>query len=746
MKKLITSLVLSLVALAPARPAIAAYPTQDTPTISTSFRYPKARRVAFIQPERWDNMSLSYSILAAAEYNGLYHIMDVLREQGCDVHLYNTKIFENFQYGTKLWRELGDSYALAVVMMPGGNQAGDVRYICPDSTNIQILAVGGMRANLTASWRDDTTVAGYVDAAQGNLQGPASRGVCLVPYTSSGLGTDTLWASQMPSGRRISDAGLAAMTGVSSVVRVFHPVLGPDMPAGYWAWGTSTFTIDTLYTRMPGASFATPLVPGSNGTSATDSVAREFEYLGPAWKVKYVSGREAWFVKTLSSSSVSNMNPLLIYGMIARFVDVPPIRWAMDFDDVTDAFASTTNPRWRQTAADTMLAAFRDFKVVVGTNGLNPLNVEGYINGFMPPGEDGTLSGTTAMPWVGTNNGHTYIKAIPYNHHSHDSTSARITSNFIGGYGGYASVNGTNPYGTQQNGRRVASRWAPSATGTNYIGAGIRYGILQRLEYGDSVMRAHIPNYRHTPYFTFPANQMLPINWRPRPGTVAAYNPTHTFTVNTSNPDSLCGIDSLLWALDYFLSKGRQTGKGEVVLRAGTISNLRTEALWADRDSVVACMIAQYPRDRFTVRVGGRLIEATVLHSFNQGNGVENPVTARASFFSTAALRANILLGLNNTVNKSEQWQPGYGESFDSDINTLMNFTGSGGKRHFPFRQSVRVLYMHPAGPAQYPSKYGNRAMDAFFIGSHSYWRAIEAVIGREIQQCVPAWQVYAKR
>lgn len=712
-----------LALLLAAAPAFAAYPTVDVPGLQAA-RGPVNRRVAIIRPERWTAITGTLND-AACVANGVYQAMDMLRAQGCEVHYYNTRTFDGFANATALWRTLGNHYALAIVLNPGSTEAGFQRYVNADSTNVQILVVGGVRTNNVPTWQPDTGSAaaagrrGFFDAAGGGFEGDSNvRFSCLVPYTSTGLGTDTIWSSKLATGRMQSDsAGVfrAIHAGITSVVRVLHPLL-PGQTNVAWAGGHA----DSASTRMPGASWATPKTPGSE-TSATDSVAREGEYLGPIWKVKYANGRETWFFKFNGTTTANVHNPALLWACIARFVDVPPIKWALDWDDVTDAFDLNNFPRWRNTQAESALATLRRVGVVP-SNCVNPRNASAYIRGVKPDYE---------AAWSGAP--HTFLRQMTWIHHAHDSTTWHPSSNLAGTSGGYFPGNGSTVTGQEQYGRRFPNRLAPGenyAAG-NFVGAGGNFGIKQRLDYSDSVRRAVAPQSVRPPYLAFPANQMIPVNWKVR-ANPAGYENQMTATAAD------CPLDSVLWAYDHVRGTDGTDG-GKLYLRSGFIFGPKIEALWADRDSFVAASLALYPRERFTVRVGSRYVQAEILHSFNQGIG------GRAATLAVVNFRAATVLGLANRAWHAEMHNPTYGESwasnYDSDVNAIMNF--GTGRRDFPAKQSTRIIYLHPGQQTTLATFSGDMHVDLFLLGIHSTIRAMDRIAGKAVTRCVPAWTVY---
>lgn len=722
MKRVLTAVLLAL-SLLPA--VVAAQTISDgagwAPQASRGLR---SNRIAVIRMLRWAQYQ-DPNFEAACVANGLHQAVEAFETQGGEVHWYDTRVFES-QYGSKLWREMGNYYSLVIVLNPIFDLASERKYILGDSTNAQLFVLGGTRKNSATTWQPDSAnVRGQVDVAPVQFAGEGvNRFAFLLPYTRTGLGIDTLWSNNISSGIRCGDDKMTSLhTGIVNVERILHPMIAGVHPVAWVSAVTVASATDSNTTRMPGAAWATPKVANSE-VAGIDSVVRSREYLGPLWKVNYTGGQSVWFYKLTPTNTANVHNPGLIWSVICRFTTVKPITWAFDWDDVTDINNSAVYPRWRASAADSTLALLQHYGVWP-TNNINPGNAPGYIHGVTPAGE-------ALAPWTAGQPGHSYLKKLTWVHHAHDSVYNRISSNLVGGFGGYQPSNGFNSAGGKQlYGRRYAS----------VPGPGDPFGIVRRLAWSDSVRRAESPGSMIPNYLTFPANQMLPLNWHVR-ANAAGYANEMTSAV------AECPVDSVLWALDYGINGngGLDCVEGrKLFLRSGLLQGARQEALWADRDSVVAQTICLYPRERYVARIAGRYVQATILHSFNQGAALY-PRDPAASYINTTNFRAAWLLGLANRAPRYEDTNAALGETITNlnrDVNNVASLTTLTGIRDFPFKQSTRIVYQHPGQFTTAPTTSGDIHTDIFLTGIHSYLRVMDQVAGRPTQKCVPAWQVY---
>jgi hypothetical protein len=699
----------------------------------------RLKRVAIVRMSRWDVLNQNnLGAIRRNMYHNLGNIRDAMRASGLEVHDYDTNFFELDHTGTttnardkrEMWSNLGAKYALAIVL--AGESNNNSRYVCADSTNVQLVVVGGGGNN---GWRADTTVRGYVDTAPPTFEGvSANNGACLITYDQR----DTVWGQRISSGTRIN----ALPTGVTAVRRILHPkVLGGT------EWASSSDSAS--WGDVQPASF--------------DSTANARELLGPMWKVVFeknlaeavpsalngVDGggpRETYWIKWASQSVVGRAAPHFLWALVCRFTLADPIRWAYDWDDITDKFTDSKGepPRWSAGQTDSALAALREFGIVP-TMMLNPGHAEAYIRGDTPYTykAGATLSSDTSLAtgvresaWSGP--AHRYLTNYTWVHHSHDSTQKSIASNVIGGYGGYSSGNGAN---VTENGNvhqlwgyRYASRWNPNdsaaaPTARGYGTAGGRWGIVQRYAWSDSIRKVVAPGAKVPPYVVNPANQVLPKNWRARTP------PTnwHSYASDAAS----CPIDSVLWAYDSMLVRGNGRDGRKLYIRDLLLS-VRYEHYMHDRDSVVAYTIFLYPNERHTTRVSGRLIQAVGVRSFQQGVG------PRTNYQNDAMDRAARLYGLKNNQPFNDVSNAAIGETNDYDTQGI--FDGSSGYHDWNWRQSARVVYQHPGQNADHPGGAGDPHVDVFLRSIGQQMRAMDYIAGRKTQICVPGWSVYEKK
>jgi len=237
---------------------------------------------------------------------------------------------------------------------------------------------------------------------------------------------------------------------------------------------------------------------------------------------------------------------------------------------------------------------------------------------------------------------------------------------------------------------------------------------------------------------------MLPVNWKARSIAVTGWN--RHYGPITSSADSLCPIDSVLWALDYSLNARQTSGLGKLVLRAslddprGQVGQLTIGAnIQWDRDSVVAASIFMYPGERFTTRVGGRLIQATCVNSrvLVGANG-----TTRAGYISEPNSTVAFLLGLKNPLRFADANAMYDGETFNSDVQGVYQTPASyPGTHDFAGRQASSVIYQHPGQVTAVPSKYGCYEVDIFINTIASWMHAMDGIAGRATTVCVPGWR-----
>jgi hypothetical protein len=724
----------------------------------TSSRY---KRVAIIRPSRWDVISqTSLDDIRRNVTFGIGNIKDQMQIAGLEVHEYDTAFFESNQDHREMWTDFGAKYALAIVLSPQTSVAGFARYICADSTNVQVVVVGGGGVTWAG---DSTTLRGHMDDTDTDFTGTGSlRGSCLV--TPDGL--DTLWVVNCNSGRRKA----TLESGVASVVRV----LVPQTTSGvHWLNTGQTSNapggpphFDSTTTNMP--------------TSSVDTVAASAGLLGPLWKVNFDhysgEGDATWINSLAAVARGANdgggsprsvywlkLNPAtntpathLLWSLICRFTTADPIRWAFDMDDVVDQFSNgadgsrTLGFRWRPTQADTAMRALAVYGIRPTTM-VNPGHMAAYLNGttpyFFKSGADiAAADSSTRRESYWITEPANYLKNMTWVHHSHDSTSESIASGLVGAYGGYSTGNnnavtenaGVTPVSNQIWNYRLAGTWQPSGDRTTG-----KWGIVQRYLWSDSVRKSIAPSMISPPYLAFPANQMLPKNWRART-LINAWNTKQSLSAS-------CPIDSVLWAYDYGLNHAQASGLGQIWLRfvaddvrgsvvsSGTIVEAGGIHYQWDRDSCVASSLFLYPNERIVRRVGGRLVQATGVHSFLQG------ASSRTGYMDASFARLNKLLGLKNPVRFSDVNNAMVGETAGGDAMGVM-LNGAEGIHDFSGRQATRVVYIHPGQQPGIVSPNGGYDVDVCVQTYFSPMRMMDKIAGRPTQRCVPAWQVYAQK
>lgn len=739
----------SLIPLAPARaatdPPAAGMPYQQ-------FRAPRSKRIAVIMPQRWDVLSASNrnSIQLNMTLN-LQGILDMFENQGGEVHWYKTTFFESDADHKEMWTDLGAKYSAAIVLWPHSLTSAFNRYLCADSTNAQLIVVGGADNGALTTWAD-TTLRWAMDWRAGNQYGSSHlKGAAYVTYNDANR--DTLWFMRAPMGVR---RGLLP-TGIDSVVRVLRPITTSGTsfmpsadsnsirPPGSWntAYGANWDSASVAATRYARALMATN----------ADSVAGPGEQLGVMWRVKYtkysgegvstwinslatssnrgandggLSPRSVYFLKASPSPPAGEEITHLLWGLLARFTTVKPIKYAYDWDDLTDLFTDNlVDPRWTNAQALTYIDSLAKYGMFpAGT--INPRHGAQYLQAQNPDYE---------IAWSGS--AHSYLKRLPWVHHAHDSTASHISSNLVGAYGGYTPGNGAtlSQGGTaiQKYAHRYASRWNPGANEAGFIGAGGNFGIVQRLAYSDSVRRVHCPECIVPPFLNFPNNQMLPVGWRARPTTS---NPLWTLWYSAS---AECPIDSLLWAFDYGLNHQQTSGKGKIFLRMQQATPW-TSHVDMDRDSMVAFTWFAQPGERFTVRIGDRVVESVAIGSFLQGGA------ARSDYMQGAGGRTGLLLGLRGGNIRAEQARTDLGETHVSanggQNGAARPGTGNVHSTILPARaaQTTRVVYQHPLRAVT-----PGYDVDAFLRSIAMQVRALSTIAGRPATRCVYAWQVFEK-
>jgi hypothetical protein len=722
------------------------------------------KRIAVIQLQRWDVQSNNIKL---SVIRNVVPAIDAFRAQGGEIHWYKSTFFETDFDHREMWTDIGSQYAAVLVLYPTTVTTAMTRYFCADSTNGQLIVIGGAEMGSGQTWQCTsgppcTNERGLVDSCRyGNIFVSSTSGAGLVSLDDQ----DTLWCKRGTSGQRIG----VLPTGVDQVVRLLRPITTS---------GTSFFVgnVDSTTYRPPGSwntSYGADWTPGSfaRALAATkgDSVAGPGELLSPIWKVHYTqySGQSvttwinslaspgrgvggggtspqwAYFVKVVDNVNPGDELTHLIWALMCKFTTVDPIKWAYDWDDVTDINNSPVYPRWRNSAAESSLVALKAYGIVP-TNNINPRNAAAYLDGRTPDYEP---------QWTGPP--HSYLKKLTWAHHSHDSTQSNISSNLIGGFGGYNPGNGYQLTQGAQNieimGHRFASRYDPTSNGqpgSPNFGAGGRYGIVQRLAYSDSLRKAESPESLIPPYLASPANQFLPVNWRARPTTS---NPLWTLFYSAA---ASCPIDSIIWALDYGLNGQQTSGYGKVTFRISMSAPWGYSAgtLWPgygtadqDRDSMVAATWFKRGGEKRIIRVGNRTIEAVAVNSILQG------VSGRNAYMDDGEARALTVLGLKGGSVMAEKTRTEWGSSYIADPNGANRPASNGNVVASAlaenFRQTTRVIYQHPGQFTTAPGAVNNSSADyhveVFIRSIAPHIRALDLIACRPATICVPAWQVH---
>lgn len=730
LRGLVIAAVLSVAACA----SWAAYPPATGEPYQAT-RVARSKRIAVVWPSRWD--ALNQNNVNSNKRNlriNMGTTLDMAREQGCDVHHYSTNFFESDADHKEMWTDIGSYYGLVIVVVPfAPNSASFARYTCADSTNGQLVCIGGGDESAATTW-NEPSIRGFADSSAYGLGSVNTNGACLITHD----GRDTLYAIRWASGARKG----TLLSGDSIVVRVLRPFTTAGGPFAFTA-----ATSDSNYYR-PVGSWRTGWTAG-NATAAlqataADSIAGPGEFLGPMWYVVSAlrsgenrtgwintlgvanSPRSVYWLKFTNAVNTSRPYPQLLWSLICRFTTAAPIRYAYDIDDMVDKGTNNlTGVRGNNSLMASALSSLAPYGVFVTGAVVNPDHAASYIRGENPRYE---------VSW-GATTPHTYLRDLGYwIHHAHDSTAAHISSNLIGRYGGYPSGNNAqitenanvHEYAT----RRYASRWNPSAAD-----GGLKWGIVQRLQWSDSVRNVVAPGMKVPPYLNFPANAMVPHNWRAHS---IASNPTWTSRLTTST--EACPLDSLLWAYDYALNPGNTNGREYIYLRSGYlgVSSWRTTYIGYDNDTTMAETMFALPNERRTERVNGRYVQAVNVNSALYG------AFSRSGYQDATNIRLANMLGLKNTLPTGEQWDQLLGESFNNDMQ-LINSAGTAPVRDHTARQSTRILYQH-----SFPGDTSTQGdylydVDQFRITIATQLRAMDYIAGRSTTRCVRAWEVHGK-
>lgn len=741
------------------------FPTSDLP---------KNKRALFV----FDDSGLSSfgAVTAVRQSQALDRAMgglaSTLKRQGIQVDRKSTSWFLSTAamdttggaYGATRWRLAGDTYSLLVVY--GGTEVGTAtagatnrtRFYDPDSTNAQLLIVWSAATRNELSGADTTTTAwptvGFPNRSSTSLNTSATA----VSYDDDGGGpnpttstlrfalraygtTDTLWVPLIGTAwSHLPSKWTASSKTISSVVRSVEPL---QLTAG----------LTPYYANADSSTLAMPAAGDSTATATT--TARDM--LGPAWRVKFASGRYSENVIGQWTSTVYTTNfAMLAYAIAARYLAVNPILCAVEMDDVTDMSGPTdTGTRWSNAGYDSLLTRWVSTYRCLPVADVNPLHAYQYIRGDNPTWE----ANWSGDPW-------TWMKKWrnPWIHHSHDAVASRPTSNLVGGFGGYSpgnanvvSIGGVNTYILSP---RLAFR--------NYASQDSVYGpsIYSRLAYSDSLRRIACPECPVPPYLSFPDNRVLPVNYRTRTA------PTGWYRYRSVSTDSLCTTDSLFLAL----ARGLNVPKGGTLYVRATLCNgvgdagyqtFRAEGVNSvktvysgneDRyaaDSVVAKTPFVYPGEERIVRAnttGGYWVTvkniATV--TFDPGSGTNNHL----ALLSLAPVALSRLLGFWNGVVTSTTFGSSpsstnyLGDTWSVDPAGIYGLNSN--NQHNVGNDRPRIIYFHPGnwtGSALNPpvGPGNNYATAQFARMILQPVNALNNLAGKQIVKWVNPWEVYAK-
>lgn len=736
---------------------------QDPPAYQASRVNNRFLRVAIVRPSLWDVIFFS-NVLGYRQNmrSSMGNIEEAMRDRGLEVHHYDTGFFtQTYQGSTNaardLWENMGSQYAVTIILQPNlQTTANFSRYVCADSTNTNVIVLGG--SSLNGGWAD-TTARGFVDSKGVYEAGSTiNQAFCYRPQTS-----DTMWAFRIATGRRIC----VLPSGILKVVRY----LVPKTRTG------TTFVqdVDSTNSFMPGIIRAgNGMPPGTATGDPNDTLAAIEQYLGPMWRVEFTNSlfdvvkaqgaidpsllytnsldsascpRSVSWIKFPDGEFSQRAYPNLLWALICRFTQAKPIRYAIDADDIVDKFVNNLGApeRWTNAQGRAWLVdSLRKYNAFCGT-GMNPSHGASYLRGQNP---------TYESAWSGEP--HSYLRGMPWVHHSHDSTSGDIGSNLVGGFGGYANGNGasyTTPAwtvdinGAVTNDQIYTHRFATKNVGfagggakyrdgaLNYFGPGNSFSIARRLQWSDSLRRVVCPECPEPPYLNFPANQILTVGSRVRNAAfLTSGNDGTNFRYKFSAPVPgttlpTCPIDSE-W-VGFAAGLGLpQDGSQYLYLRFGLLNMRRDYWQW-DRDSVAALMPFLRGGDRYSVTAQGYQVNAIAIGTFQSGS----PDFATA--VTTGLQKANLLLGLKSPLALSDQSDPMIGETFASDYQGVYTFNPSVAHDQ-GYRAAMRTTYIHPlnSNPVGYEA-------DALVHSVLNQLRLMDSIAGRPASKCSWPWEVY---
>lgn len=747
-----------------------AWATDSFPTA----RVPKSRRVLFVNDAEITSFGASpeknAQRIRKTYWGGL---ISALERQGAQVDIYPSTFFTKSTNVTAanvatLWKNAGDTYSLAIfanAVQYGTATAGAsnrTRFMNADSTNVQIMVLWASNSRNEPMGADTTSGAYYWPLANFPHRLSTSANSLIGATTAYGNRTalraygttDTLWIPVVGTGWMRLPYKLRLNGNTVDTSKVVRTVETFDISGG---------TLSPYYSNADSTSTYYGALGDSTASADSSAAGTYRELLGPAWKVYFDSGR--WVDHLVSypgtSPTYTSNFSMLAYAIAARYLDLRPIRVAVEMDDVFDMNPNNTGTRWSNAAYDSLFTKWVGTYNCKPLADVNPTHGYEYMRGDDPTYETAWSGAAWTWPRKWRN---------PWVHHSHDAVASRATSNLVGGFGGYATGNANvvtiGGVNTFIKSPRFAFRLTP---GDTVYGA----SIYHRLRYSDSLRAAVCPECPLPPYLSFPNNEVLPVNWRVRTA------PTGWARYRSVSSDSLCTIDSTFLAM----ARGLKIPSGGTLYLRGTLSagsgdaGYLTFRPWGTQsprnaytgnedlytaDSVVAKTPFINPGDERIVRDRYGVTDPTGATSgtaywikvknvatvtFDPGSS-NQPIT---QLMSAAPVTLARLLGFwNGTVTATSMGTVDangnvYGEAFSLDPASVY---GTGNDQQNSGRDRPRVVYLHPgnyAGVSTNPpiGPGDNYATSQFARFILQPVKALNNIAGKRIIQWVYPWETY---
>lgn len=594
------------------------------------------------------------ALRARAVRDGLGNLFEQLViEGGARVDYYSSAYFtnsarDNANQGDSLWKVLGNTYP--VVIFPLASSSLASRFFSAESTNAQIVMCGG---GMLGGWR----TAGN-DAAASDTSSHTGYAIYPQGAQTYGSNADTLY---------VIDYGVrrgALSTGITRVVRLFHPLVLDSTGGVLHACNVDAYS----KAFGSGADSAYAVIPATG-----DSVAGPHEYLPVAWRVYWSGTKHVDFIATgLVESSVGPCWADVLWSLTSRYVKLNPLRWAYDWDDFTREQSGQL--RMPKARVDSILVALAAYSVRPTVH-LDPGHATAYLSGGTPPGESEVTS-----PYGSTLRGLRW-----WSYHSHDSTTTYP----------WAELSGNG--GTTHRSHRYANSSNPD-----------NLGIVQRLQYSDSVRRAIAPSMVVPPYWCPTYNYALPMDWRSR----AAQN---IYRIG----DGKCPIESLFVALRTGL--GYSSFSISVPVQQSTGLAITSYAGNEDTSRVATTMF-HYGDENWH-------LASTNVRSVKRLEQWTGATTGRGTHQLNACLDANMLLGFTNDGERGGATAYLFGESFTS--------TSLPANRNFTALNRLRAVYGHPQ--ADYVGGGWNE-IAVLTRGTFQRLRAMNTLAGHQTWVCVEPW------